>query len=175
MLTYSGVVTQYARQVTSCISYVLTLKPNYMKKHEKDTTFGSSNVTTLVKHSLTIVVNKINQTIKSSVFNNQKKTIYLNKMNITKCLPYTEIHCLPHFFNISLIFRPESICNTSSPNSLESSTKLHVCLKLYPYFLWQLSTVTAYYHSASHVGCQWRGLNMIKSWHEVANDSCQVK
>lgn len=55
-----------------------------MKKHAKNTTFGSSNVTTPVKHSLTIVVNKINQTIKSSVFNHQKKTIYLNKINITR-------------------------------------------------------------------------------------------
>jgi hypothetical protein len=107
-----------------------------MKKHEKDITFGSSNVTTLVKHSLTLVVNKINQTIKSSVFTNQKKTIYLNKINITKSVCHIQKYIVYLiFFNISLIFRPESICDTNSTNSLESSTKLHVCLKLYPYFV----------------------------------------
>ena len=46
-----------------------------MKKHEQDITFGSSNVTTLVKHSFTIEVNKINQTINSSVFNNHKNNL----------------------------------------------------------------------------------------------------
>jgi len=43
-----------------------------MKKHEQDKTSGSSNVTTMVKHSIIKGVNKINQIIKSSVFNNHK-------------------------------------------------------------------------------------------------------